>query len=148
MRDCRVCASASGGSELTVAVNISPRQVTDPVLVDSVRAALEGSGPPVWRLILEITESELIDEPRAHRRLEMVAELGTRLAIDDFGTGYASLASLRSFPVHQLKIDRTFLSEGERFRADEMFQLVVSMGQILELETVAEGIESSPPSID
>ena len=65
-----------------------------------------------------------------------------RIAIDDFGTGYASLASLRSFPVHQLKIDRSFLVGGEDADADAMFRLVISVGQILELETIVEGVET------
>jgi predicted signal transduction protein with EAL and GGDEF domain len=131
-----------GGRGLSVAVNIAPQQVTDPGFVDTVRTALEDSGLPPQQLMLEITESELIDEQRAHRQLEAVAKLGLRIAIDDFGTGYASLASLRSFPVHQLKIDRRFLNESDASRADEMLQLVVSVGKILELETVAVGIEA------
>jgi EAL domain-containing protein (putative c-di-GMP-specific phosphodiesterase class I) len=83
-----------------------------------------------------------MDERNARVQLQRVAEAGVRIAIDDFGSGYASLASLRSFPVHQLKIDRSFLAQGDELRADEMFRLVISVGEILDLEIVAEGVET------
>jgi diguanylate cyclase (GGDEF)-like protein len=127
---------------LRVAVNVAPRQLVDPGFARKVRAALRDSGLPAPRLVLELTESELIDQQVAREQLRAVAELGIRIAIDDFGTGYASLASLRSFPVHQLKIDRSFLVGGEDADADAMFRLVISVGQILELETIVEGVET------
>ena len=127
---------------LRVAVNVAPRQLVDPGFARKVRAALRDSGLQAPRLVLELTESELIDQQVAREQLRAVAELGIRIAIDDFGTGYASLASLRSFPVHQLKIDRSFLVGGEDADADAMFRLVISVGQILELETIVEGVET------
>jgi diguanylate cyclase len=129
-------------SGLVLAVNVAARQLVDPRFVDAVRAALRDSGLPPHRLTLELTESEQLDKQVAMAQLRAVAELGVRIAIDDFGTGYASLASLRSFPVHQLKIDRSFLADGDDVHADGMFRLVISVGQILELETVAEGVET------
>jgi EAL domain-containing protein (putative c-di-GMP-specific phosphodiesterase class I) len=110
--------------------------------VDGVRAALRDCALPAQRLTIELTESEQLDKHVAMAQLRAVAELGVRIAIDDFGTGYASLASLRSFPVHQLKIDRSFLADDDDAHADGMFRLVISVGQILELETVAEGVET------
>jgi diguanylate cyclase (GGDEF)-like protein len=127
---------------LRLAVNVAPRQLDDPGFAETVRAVLEETGLPASLLTLEITESELIDERNARAQLQRVAEAGVRIAIDDFGTGYASLASLRSFPVHQLKIDRSFLGQADELRTDEMFRLVVSVGEILELEIVAEGVET------
>jgi diguanylate cyclase (GGDEF)-like protein len=127
---------------LTIAVNVAARQLVDPRFVDGVRGALRDSGLPAHRLTIELTESEQLDKDLAMAQLRAVAELGVRIAIDDFGTGYASLASLRSFPVHQLKIDRSFLAQDDADRADGMFRLVISVGQILELETVAEGVET------
>jgi diguanylate cyclase (GGDEF)-like protein len=127
---------------LTIAVNVAARQLIDPRFVDGVRAALRDSGLPAHRLTIELTESEQLDKRVAMAQLRAVAELGVRIAIDDFGTGYASLASLRSFPVHQLKIDRSFLADDDDAHADGMFRLVISVGQILELETVAEGVET------
>jgi predicted signal transduction protein with EAL and GGDEF domain len=142
---CRQMADWSrrpGAGGLRLAVNVAPRQLDDPRFADTVVAVLEDSGLPAPQLTLEITESELIDERNARVQLQRVAEAGVRIAIDDFGTGYASLASLRSFPVHQLKIDRSFLAQGDELRADEMFRLVISVGEILDLEIVAEGVET------
>ena len=142
---CRQMADWSrrpGADGLRLAVNVAPRQLDDPCFADTVVAVLEDSGLPAAQLTLEITESELIDERNARVQLQRVAEAGVRIAIDDFGTGYASLASLRSFPVHQLKIDRSFLAQGDELRADEMFRLVISVGEILDLEVVAEGVET------
>jgi diguanylate cyclase (GGDEF)-like protein len=142
---CRQMADWSrrpGADGLRLAVNVAPRQLDDPGFADTVRAVLEDSGLPAAQLTLEITESELIDERNARVQLQRVAEAGVRIAIDDFGTGYASLASLRSFPVHQLKIDRSFLAQGDELRSDEMFRLVISVGEILDLEIVAEGVET------
>jgi diguanylate cyclase (GGDEF)-like protein len=131
-----------GAEQLRIAVNVAPRQLDDPGFADTVRAVLEQTGLPATQLTLEITESELIDERNARTQLHRVAEAGTWHAIDDFGTGYVSLASLRSFPVHQLKIDRSFLAQDEELRADEMFRLVISVGEVLDLEIVAEGVET------
>ena len=142
---CRQMADWSGrpGADgLRLAVNVAPRQLDDPRFADTVVAVLEDSGLPAPQLTLEITESELIDERNARVQLQRVADAGVRIAIDDFDTGYASLASLRSFPVHQLKIDRSFLAQGDELRADEMFRLVISVGEILDLEIVAEGVET------
>jgi predicted signal transduction protein with EAL and GGDEF domain len=102
----------SGVSDLRVAVNVAPRQLDVAGFADTVLATLADSGLPPAQLILEITESELIDERNARDQLRQVAEAGVLIAIDDFGTGDASLASLRSFPVHQLKVDRSFLTQG------------------------------------
>jgi diguanylate cyclase (GGDEF)-like protein len=141
---CRQMAAWSGvrdAAGLRLAVNVAARQLVDPGFTEMVAGALRASGLPAPRLVLELTESELIDQEAARAQLRAVAGLGVRIAIDDFGTGYASLASLRSFPVHQLKIDRSFLPDGEEERADAMLRLVISVGRILDLETLVEGVE-------
>ncbi len=138
----------SQASELRVAVNVAARQLAGPGFADTVRATLRDSGLPAHRLTIEITESELIDKDVVQTQIQAIAEMGVRIAIDDFGTGYASLASLRSFPIHQLKIDRSFLTQvGDDTNADALLQLVVSVGRILDLETVAEGVETRAQAV-
>jgi len=99
------------GADLTVSVNVSGRQLSDPRrLVDDVQSALSSSGLPPTCLRLEITESTVISRPeRARQALDELARLGVRAEIDDFGTGYASLTVLQSFVGDTLKIDRSFI---------------------------------------
>ena len=138
---------------LRVSVNVAERQLRDPHLVDDVRGALAASGLPPEALVLEITESALVQDPaRARRTLDAIAALGVRIALDDFGTGYSSLSYLRQFPVHILKIDRAFVSAmtapdataGDRPDAGTtLVQAIVQLSEMLGLESVAEGIEDA-----
>ena len=109
-----------------------------------VSDALETTGLPPNRLVLEITESGLMRDPRAVLgRLQALRELGVRLAIDDFGTGYSSLAYLRRFPFETLKIDRSFVAGLGRDREDEaIIEMIVALGHTLNLRTIAEGVET------
>jgi EAL domain-containing protein (putative c-di-GMP-specific phosphodiesterase class I) len=135
--------SAAGVGELHLAVNVSARQLSSGDLPATVRAALADSGLRPGRLTLELTESELIEGTTAVTQLLEIARLGVQIAIDDFGTGYASLAYLRALPVHQVKIDRTFVPAADDAveGGDDLARAVLMVGQTLGLETVAEGVE-------
>ena len=103
-------ADTGANPPLTIAVNLSMRQLSDPDLVADVRRILTDTGLDPRLLTLEITESVLMDDvDEVLPRLHALKDLGLRLAIDDFGTGYSSLAYLRRFPVDIVKIDKTFV---------------------------------------
>ncbi|HEX5831132.1 MAG TPA: PAS domain S-box protein [Gemmatimonadaceae bacterium] len=130
---------------LAITVNVSGRQLVDPGFVDDVRLALAESGLPPERLVLELTESVLIHHaPEIAERLQALRTLGTRLAVDDFGTGYSSLIYLQRFPLDILKMDRLFVRALGWDGSDAAIaRAVVALGHALELQTVAEGVESA-----
>ena len=129
---------------LLVAVNLSLRQFRDPELLNHIQAALADSGLPAHCLELEITESMVMDdEERVLRLLQSMRELGVKLAIDDFGSGYSSLSYLKKLPVHQLKVDASFVRDIPHDRNDmEITAAVIAMSHKLGLKVVAEGIET------
>jgi EAL domain-containing protein (putative c-di-GMP-specific phosphodiesterase class I)/integral membrane sensor domain MASE1 len=132
---------ASQGSHVPrIAVNLSAVQLRQPDFVDSVRDALNGGSA----IDIEITESRIMEDIDANLgKLEQLRDLGMRIAIDDFGTGYSSLAYLAKLPVHTLKIDRVFIDG--MLGDDEMMavvQTIISLAHSLDLETVAEGVET------
>ncbi|HEX5830762.1 MAG TPA: EAL domain-containing protein, partial [Gemmatimonadaceae bacterium] len=131
--------------ELTLAVNLSPRQFQDPHLVADVRAALLDSGFPASQLVLEITESGLMKDIRGTlETLRALKALGLTLAIDDFGTGYSSLGYLQRFPVDILKIDKAFVeSVGTGGDEPVLARTIIFLSGTLGLRVVAEGIEHS-----
>jgi len=131
------------GRPLTVSVNISAVQLEQAVLPQVVQSALDDSGLPADRLILELTESLLVDHrPATLHRLHAIKALGVRLAIDDFGTGYSSLAYLRRFPVDIIKIDKSFVDDVvDEPTAAALTHGIIQLGRALQLSTVAEGIE-------
>jgi diguanylate cyclase (GGDEF)-like protein len=128
---------------LTVSVNLSAVQLDQGTLPAVVASALSESGLPAACLVIELTESLLVD----HRAstLQQLAEtkaLGVRLAIDDFGTGYSSLAYLRRFPIDIIKIDKSFVDDvGDEPAAAALTLGIIQLGQALHLSTIAEGIE-------
>jgi diguanylate cyclase (GGDEF)-like protein/PAS domain S-box-containing protein len=128
---------------LTMSVNISGRQLQHADLLDDVADALATSGLSPQHLVLEITESVLMEHTEDNiTLLERLKKLGLRLAIDDFGTGYSSLSYLHRFPVDVLKIDRSFIERLDDTRHDSEFvRTIVRLAHSLQLETVAEGIE-------
>lgn len=130
---------------LAVSVNVSPIQLMHPGFVDSVRAVLAESGLPPQRLVLEITESQLMPEGEAGLRpLAEIHALGVAIAIDDFGTGYSSLSYLNRFPAHHLKIDRSFIRElPDDKAAAAITRAIVAMGHSLGMRIVAEGVETA-----
>jgi diguanylate cyclase (GGDEF)-like protein/PAS domain S-box-containing protein len=127
---------------VSLAINLSLKQLQHSDIVADVRDALEESGLPPGQLTLEITESVLMaDTDLAIQRLAELKALGLKLALDDFGTGYSSLSYLSKFPVDVLKMDRSFLQEDASPQAADLANAVVALGSTLSLEVVAEGIE-------
>ena len=134
----------SSGERLRMSVNVSAKQLVQPGWSDEVAQALAESGLAPRQLVLEITESVLMDDADATAvRLEELRRLGVRIAIDDFGTGYSSLGYLRRLPVDILKIDKSFIdgvAEGPHESA--LARAVVKLASTLRLEAVAEGVSS------
>ena len=143
---CRQVAEWSGqGHTIGVAVNISVRQLETEGFVDEVRGVLAVSRIDPGLLTLELTESTLMQDTEliAHR-LRILKGMGLRIAIDDFGTGYSSLAYLRQFPVDTLKIDQSFVAAlGDSPDSLAFISTFVELGQLLGMETLVEGIETS-----
>jgi diguanylate cyclase (GGDEF)-like protein len=148
---CRTVVGLDGGSRagLNLSVNLSARQLLEPGLEATVAAALSASGLRPGRLTLEITESVLMADTAATMdRLGSLRGLGVRVAIDDFGTGYSSLGYLRRFPLDAVKIDRSFIedvTEGKRQAA--LVHAIVELCRTLELDTVAEGVETHEQAV-
>jgi predicted signal transduction protein with EAL and GGDEF domain len=143
----RACQQAAewrkAGYDLSMSVNVSPRQLDSPGIVGDIAEALERSGLEPPRLVIEITESTLMRDPSSTvERIAKLKTLGVSVAVDDFGTGYSSLAYLRRFPVDILKIDRSFIaSMTSSERSSSLIHALVQLGKTLGLDTVAEGIE-------
>ena len=128
--------------DFDLSVNVAPRQLQEERFVDGVARALTSSGLPSHNLVVELTESSLIDDEHARERLVDLKGLGVRIAVDDFGTGYSSLSYLHRFPVDILKIDRSFVSEVDRgMERQAMAKAIIVLADALHLTTVAEGIE-------
>jgi diguanylate cyclase (GGDEF)-like protein len=132
------------GVDLTIAVNLSTRDLMDLDLPQRFAAMLARDAVDASRFCLEITESAIMDDPqRALSTLERLHAMGFRLSIDDFGTGYSSLAYLKRLPVDELKIDRSFVSGVETDRDDAaIVRSTIDLGHNLGLKVVAEGIEN------
>ncbi|RJK94257.1 putative bifunctional diguanylate cyclase/phosphodiesterase [Vallicoccus soli] len=130
------------GDDVTVAVNVSGHHLAGGHVVEDVQDALAASGLDPRRLVLEITETTVVDDPVAVERLAALRRLGVSVAIDDFGTGYTSIGQLQRLPVDTLKIDRSFVASTEpRYR--ELVHLIVSAAHTFGLRVVAEGVEES-----
>ncbi len=132
------------GLDLAVSVNLSARNLHDPLLSRQVADVLDHHGLPARHLQLEITESSIMDDAeRAATVLASLHELGVRLSIDDFGTGYSSLAYLQRLPVNEIKIDRSFVSGMAQRTADEVIvHSTIDLARNLGLTVTAEGVES------
>jgi len=138
-------AAGPGDEPLRVSVNLSGRQLQQPDLVEQVAAVLADTGLPPEHLVLEITESMLLeDADDTVIRLQQLKDLGVLLAIDDFGTGYSSLSYLSRLPVDLLKIDRSFVAGiADSHEAADLAQAIVRLGRTFHLTTVAEGVETA-----
>jgi diguanylate cyclase (GGDEF)-like protein len=136
---------SASGRRLSISVNLSPRQLHDPDLIDVAAKALEYAGLPAETLIIEITENLLLkDAELAQSRLGALRELGVKVAVDDFGTGYSSLAYLDRLPVDILKIDRSFVTAlGESAKSAALLRSIVDLAAAREIEAIAEGVEDS-----
>ena len=132
------------GLDLTVAVNVSPRQFAHPDFVETLARVVASTGVDPTRLEIEITEAALMSnvEP-VSATLKAVHAMGISVAIDDFGTGYSSFAYLKRFEVHSLKIDRTFVEGIERDDNLAIARSIVSVAHALELPVTAEGVETA-----
>jgi diguanylate cyclase (GGDEF)-like protein len=131
----------TGTHDLVMAVNVSGRHIARPRIVADVRDALSGDGIDASQLVLEITETALIDDPVALTNLAELRRIGVGIAIDDFGTGYSSIARLEDLPVDIIKIDRRFLDHTTKF-ADKLLKLIVQTAHALDLAAIAEGVEN------
>jgi diguanylate cyclase len=132
------------GAELSVSVNIAPLQLELVNLAEVIESALTDNALPARALILELTEGVLIGAGALQsRNLQQIRELGVQISLDDFGTGYSALGYLKRFPIDQLKIDRSFVEALEGDRKDAaLVQAILALAQGLELNVVAEGIET------
>jgi EAL domain-containing protein (putative c-di-GMP-specific phosphodiesterase class I) len=142
LAQCRTWRDA--GLELDISVNLSGRNLFDTHLVEDIGAAIEEANVPASALTLELTESTVMGESqRSMSVLLGLQELGVRLSVDDFGTGYSSLAHLRSLPITELKIDKSFVMTMTVNDQDAVIvRTLVELGRSLGLRTVAEGVES------
>jgi EAL domain-containing protein (putative c-di-GMP-specific phosphodiesterase class I) len=128
-----------------MSVNVSAHQLHDPEFVTHVRDALRNASLTPEQLTLEVTESIMITED-SHALVAMrnLAQIGVRIAVDDFGTGYSSLSVLQHFPLHSIKIDRSFvnnLTVGKD--AESLVRTIIAMADALGADVIAEGIESA-----
>ncbi|HEX8957768.1 MAG TPA: EAL domain-containing protein, partial [Burkholderiaceae bacterium] len=128
---------------LRMAVNLSARQFKQQDIAKTVSRALEESGCEPQSLELEITESILMDNPEAAAAtLQKLSDMGVHLSIDDFGTGYSSLAYLKRFPIHTLKIDRSFVRDITTDSDDAAIaKAVIALAHSMKLRVIAEGVE-------
>lgn len=139
----RACSDGINWPGVSVAVNISPKQLQFPGFLNTVRRILNETGFPPDRLELELTEHcPVADIPRAYATLEGLRRLGIRVALDDFGVGYSGLIYLRKLPVDKIKIDRAFV-ESMDAQSDALVHSIVQLGRNLGLTVTAEGVETS-----
>jgi len=131
-------------AQLQLSVNVSARQFRQSDFADIVISELRQSGAPAHLLKLELTESLMIDDVNdSIAKMYRLRGLGVRFSVDDFGTGYSSLAYLTRLPLHQLKIDQSFVRDlGMRARDNAIVQTIIGMARTLELEVIAEGVET------
>lgn len=131
-------------AELTLSVNVSPRQFQDPTFVEQVREILARTGAPASQLKLEVTESLFVDDRDDIRRMmEELKSLGVTFSLDDFGTGYSSLSYLKRLPLDQIKVDQSFVRDLlDNSTSSAIVASTIALAQTLELEVIAEGVET------
>jgi diguanylate cyclase (GGDEF)-like protein len=137
--------NAQGAMPVTLSVNVSPMQFAEGNFVRQVLSTLQATGLPARQLQLEVTEGLLLDPtPEALRKMDALTDAGVRLAVDDFGMGYSSLAYLKRFRLHTLKIDRLFVRDVPRLAQDSaIVRAIVELAHALGLHVTAEGVESA-----
>jgi diguanylate cyclase (GGDEF)-like protein len=141
----RALADGIRWPNLFVSINLSPMQIRSRGLADFVASVLADTGMAASRIVLEITEGILIDDPEeTQHKLEALRALGLSIALDDFGTGYSSLSYLQKFHFDRVKIDRTFVASlGTTGNAGAIIQSIVTLGHALGMKVLAEGIETN-----
>ncbi len=145
----RALADAVRWKDVYIAVNISPHQMRDRGLVSLVAAVLTDTGIAPARVMLEVTEGVLIENPdEAKERLAQLGALGVKIALDDFGSGYSSLSYLRRFPIDKLKIDKEFVAPlGRSSDGGVIIQAIMALGRALGLAVICEGVETEEQRI-
>jgi diguanylate cyclase (GGDEF)-like protein/PAS domain S-box-containing protein len=147
----QACMSAAGWADdsMFVTVNVSGVQLRESTFVEGVERSLRLSGLAASRLVLEITESTLIDDGGlANEQLRALRACGVRTALDDFGTGYSSLAYVQRLPLDIIKIDKEFVQSVEELRSQALANTIVNMARNLGLRTVAEGVETENQALE
>jgi EAL domain-containing protein (putative c-di-GMP-specific phosphodiesterase class I) len=128
---------------LTLSVNYSGKQFMQPDVIEQIKWILEETGYDPTLLQLEITESAVIENTKTVTEMILqLRNLGIRLSMDDFGTGYSSLSYLHNFPIHTLKIDRSFISNKGEVGDNEIVRTIIMLARNLGLDVVAEGVET------
>ena len=135
----------AGCDNLKVSVNVSAQQLNETSLKKSIISALKNSGLGSRNLVLELTESMLMGDVESHNiLLNKIIDLGVSFSLDDFGTGYSSLSYLRKFPIEELKIDRSFLTNIPESQEDgSIVRAIIAMAHSLGLKVIAEGVENA-----
>jgi len=130
---------------ITTSINLSPRQLEDPTLVETVKQALEHYSVNAKQFEMEITEYSISEQSDdIIRNMHQLSEMGFRFAMDDFGTGYSNLGILQSLPLNVLKVDMSFIRAiGSSDKSDELVKAILNMGHTLGLTCVAEGVETA-----
>jgi EAL domain-containing protein (putative c-di-GMP-specific phosphodiesterase class I) len=133
-----------GINPVCVAVNVADKQFKETNFVSKIKQAIELFDIPTHFVKIELTEGIIMDQPdEAIQKLKELKALGVKISIDDFGTGYSSLSYLKKFPIDQFKIDRSFVKDlGGHHRDNEITTAMIAMGQALNIEIIAEGVES------
>ena len=131
--------------ETTMSVNVSAKQLHDPQFISHVQSALRSASIAPEQLLLEVTESVMITETaQALSAMKTLTSFGVRIAVDDFGTGYSSLSVLQHFPIHSIKIDRTFVHNmTHEHDATTLVRTIVAMANALGSDVIAEGVETA-----
>jgi diguanylate cyclase (GGDEF)-like protein len=133
----------NGFNDFRISVNVAARQLREIDIVDMIKETLQDCGLAPKYLEIELTESTLIDSTISRNNLKCLENLGVRLAIDDFGTGYTSLCYLQQYSVDTLKIDRSFINNLNKNRADDaVTAAIIGLSHTLGMEVVAEGVET------
>ncbi|MBQ5472307.1 MAG: bifunctional diguanylate cyclase/phosphodiesterase [Treponema sp.] len=134
----------NAGADITLSTNISVRHLMKNNFIDEIKEVIEVSGIPADHLEIEITESIMIDSAeKALQRIDEIRKLGIMVAIDDFGTGYSSLSYLNKLPANLLKIDKSFIDVmNSTESAKKYVAAIISIGHILNLEVISEGVET------
>ncbi|MEL0036341.1 MAG: EAL domain-containing protein, partial [Gammaproteobacteria bacterium] len=133
-----------GHDNFQVAVNLSAVQLRQPSMLSTIESAIRSNGIPPSSLVIEITETAIIDDiDRSIEVLNDMHTLGVSIAMDDFGTGYSSLNYLKRLPLHQIKIDKSFIDDVGKYAKDDMIiQSIIQLAHNLKLKVVAEGVET------
>jgi EAL domain-containing protein (putative c-di-GMP-specific phosphodiesterase class I) len=130
------------GLDLRISVNLTSQELLDPALPEKIKKALKPHNMPFDRLSFEVSESGVMEDPITARTLmKVVADLGVTIAIDNFGTGYSSLAYLKQLPVHEIKIDHSFVGD-MHLNEQKIVRSMIKLGHNLGLRVVADGVTS------